>query len=525
MDVTVDRVRARYKTAPGSDTGRRLDDLLRHALGAPLERALEAAGIRDDVLVCVDRLHVPVRLDLEGGDAPATAAWTGAVAHALREAVEEGRAVVYPSRAAALADLARRVMAGDPTRRWAWERLGLWPAGPSRLDGREPGVTVARALALEPRLLPAQLDALARVGGGALLRDLVEQLPPATWSVLADGAGEAFGLRSLAAGGTDLDGEGPALGDGGSPAPEPGAPPAGERRHPDLSSAVLDAVRPLAPLPAATARALAVLALLAAAPGTAPAAAQARVAGVAAALSGEGGDPGAAGAARAGTRERAGPTDAPGPRPPEADRSREDAATTEAPETPGREARSEAEGDVDDDGRARGRTRAGGLLYLLHLVGELGLPDELPVTPGLEGLPLRWCLHALALRLAPVAPDDPAALAFCGLPPGSPPPAADGAGDPDPRAAAALEGAAERVRAALVSRVAWKGGPGPSVGDVVARDAVVAADPGWIDVRFSLDALGRDGVREVSLAVRRAGLDLDPGWLPWLGVVVRFAYV
>jgi hypothetical protein len=24
--------------------------------------------------------------------------------------------------------------------------------------------------------------------------------------------------------------------------------------------------------------------------------------------------------------------------------------------------------------------------------------------------------------------------------------------------------------------------------------------------------------------VRRAGLDLDPGWIPWLGAVVRFVY-
>ena len=33
------------------------------------------------------------------------------------------------------------------------------------------------------------------------------------------------------------------------------------------------------------------------------------------------------------------------------------------------------------------------------------------------------------------------------------------------------------------------------------------------------------GHRHVSLmALRRLGLDLDPGWLPWLGCIVRFAY-
>jgi hypothetical protein len=44
----------------------------------------------------------------------------------------------------------------------------------------------------------------------------------------------------------------------------------------------------------------------------------------------------------------------------------------------------------------------------------------------------------------------------------------------------------------------------------------VVADPGWIEIRLDL--------REVATDVRRVGLDLDPGWLPWLGVVMRFAY-
>jgi len=45
---------------------------------------------------------------------------------------------------------------------------------------------------------------------------------------------------------------------------------------------------------------------------------------------------------------------------------------------------------------------------------------------------------------------------------------------------------------------------------------VVEAAPGWIDVLLDLD--------ELSVEVRRAGLDLDPGYLPWLGCVVRFRY-
>ena len=41
-------------------------------------------------------------------------------------------------------------------------------------------------------------------------------------------------------------------------------------------------------------------------------------------------------------------------------------------------------------------------------------------------------------------------------------------------------------------------------------------------------ALGRLGVaakqRLPDVAVRRAGLDTDPGWVPWLGTVVMFRY-
>ena len=51
---------------------------------------------------------------------------------------------------------------------------------------------------------------------------------------------------------------------------------------------------------------------------------------------------------------------------------------------------------------------------------------------------------------------------------------------------------------------------------VCRRTAQIATDPGWIEVRFSL--------ADVSTEIRLAGLDLDPNYVPWLGVVVRFAY-
>jgi hypothetical protein len=48
------------------------------------------------------------------------------------------------------------------------------------------------------------------------------------------------------------------------------------------------------------------------------------------------------------------------------------------------------------------------------------------------------------------------------------------------------------------------------------RRAEVQSDPGWIELHFSLEDVRSD--------LRVAGLDLDPGWVPWLGVVIRFVY-
>lgn len=52
--------------------------------------------------------------------------------------------------------------------------------------------------------------------------------------------------------------------------------------------------------------------------------------------------------------------------------------------------------------------------------------------------------------------------------------------------------------------------------NLFAIQARVEIDACHVDVRYASDA--------VRLDVRRVGLDLDPGWLPWLGKVVKFHY-
>ncbi|WP_206188723.1 hypothetical protein, partial [Streptomyces kanamyceticus] len=65
-------------------------------------------------------------------------------------------------------------------------------------------------------------------------------------------------------------------------------------------------------------------------------------------------------------------------------------------------------------------------------------------------------------------------------------------------------GQPEREKAAVVRGLA-------------ARRGTVFLSPGWIEVVLALD--------EVDVGVRVAGLDLDPGWIPWLGRVICFRYV
>jgi hypothetical protein len=55
-----------------------------------------------------------------------------------------------------------------------------------------------------------------------------------------------------------------------------------------------------------------------------------------------------------------------------------------------------------------------------------------------------------------------------------------------------------------------------SVRDIILRDATLSLSATDLDVIFPLDA--------VDIRIRRAGLDIDPGWVPWFGRVVRFHY-
>ncbi|MCV2218478.1 hypothetical protein [Thauera sp. Sel9] len=149
-------------------------------------------------------------------------------------------------------------------------------------------------------------------------------------------------------------------------------------------------------------------------------------------------------------------------------------------------------------------SRSGGLFFLLNVPD---LPALRAWRAALAESRAGWReLVRLASRID--IPIDPPLADFladaCGLDPGSDPLAALAALGPG-HDADTVDAAARRFHgdAALAALR-------------IERPARVRASASRVDLHLRL--------ADASLDVRRAGLDIDPGWLPWLGCVVRFHY-
>jgi hypothetical protein len=479
--LRIRRFDTRYRM-PASILGQRdrLDRVLRHVLDDGADRALERIGVDPTEAICLRRLDVPLRLRLAASDAALVATWSVGLAQAIEHALRAGSGDVvrYGSRARALLDLVVSSARGSFERRWAWRQLGLWE------DGRSVGDAVVSALLREPTTIVSVLVEAARAD---VLASLVGLLPAAGWSMLAEVATAAAG-RTVAL-------EAP-------PESAPTAPTSDPLVARVLAGSVLVAEWRRAQLWTAPGDVHCAVALLAAVEveplvvRRPEALARAAIASVATELGAQGpfGSP-------TGEARRTSATE------------RSAAGTSDAP--PARDG-DLVVGGLHPRARCRARTRYGGLLYLLHLVDELALADRLAVDARLEARSLRWVLHRLALGLVRAEADDPAVLAFSGLTPADPSPSL---GEPEPSAAETLA-LAEYGETIVAQLRAWLVRPDEPVAtllrSVAWRDAEIVADMGWIDVRLSLD--------DVTTEIRRAALDLDLGWIPWLGVVVRFVY-
>jgi len=565
--------RCRLPAGAGAGLRARLAAVRADLLGGALEAALERAGIGPDEDVCVRRLHVPVTLRglarATRGDADLAADWAAALATAMVGSLELGGADVarYATRMQAWADCAAGVARGDLGRAWAWRRLGLW-RGDDDLSPSEAAAELAQGLVCAPETVVPVLSSLARRG---LLTAMARRLDAAAWMLLAAAALDAHGAsRELLEPAVAADMQTPSV---PTRVPAVAPPPARRPRAatdadpsvaPPAALARLAAGSPLLALSAAagpdTAWPIAVLMLLAADPGLGhrPAAqARRQLEPLAAALHALG-RPGARATDRAdasGATESAPPalvqrpvdgakqpreleraTDTPAEpsrrtfdqRRPAPERDQADATGESTPDRGSNDVRAPYDSEprapakpesLEDPAgpalRAYGRTASGGLLLLLNLVEPAGLLSAEAVLPAERTL--RWTLHQLAQTLAPVSADDPAALAFAGLGPGSRPPS-DGLPPPDEADSAAIAGLRARLVVLLQSVLAvGSEHPEALLARVCRRPAEIIADPGWIEVRFPMERL--------STEIRRCGLDLNPDWLPWLGAVVRFRYV
>lgn len=191
----VTRLRARYRIPGGDPAVRaRLDAALREMLDGALETALARAGVRAHDEVCIRHVDARLRLGLSASDPEPAAAWSAALAGAIRQTLDAGGegVVRYGSRAQALADLLASVARGRYGRAWAWRQLGLWDAGDSP-SAAAAADEAARALIANPELAVAALAAAARAGA---LLPLAARIRPETWAGIARAALGAAGVPS-----------------------------------------------------------------------------------------------------------------------------------------------------------------------------------------------------------------------------------------------------------------------------------------------------------------------------------------
>jgi hypothetical protein len=146
-------------------------------------------------------------------------------------------------------------------------------------------------------------------------------------------------------------------------------------------------------------------------------------------------------------------------------------------------------------------TAAGGLLFLIRPLARLGLPRWIAAAPDRAGFAAALLLHVA--RGAGVDADDPI-FAILAPDPGDP-------------------GAADRgrYRDLVTWRLALAGWSRRRLerplAAIVRRPGRIVATPTHIDLLFPL--------RDADHHLRASGLDVDPGWVPWLGRVVQFHYL
>ncbi|HYN56442.1 MAG TPA: hypothetical protein VES03_04500 [Motilibacterales bacterium] len=557
-DLIVDRLHVRA-AVNGPDDEARVRALLADLTGRRLEEELASSALPPGEWA-VRRLDTSLTLDHVAGDAALGRRWAREVTLALTTALAAGRPEVvhYARPTDAVADVIAGLAVGDHRREWAWRAVGaLTTADPD--PAVDPAGAALAALERDHGSVVHVLSAAVRVAG-----------LPAVHRLLTAPGWQRAAAAALAASGQSarrwLQGEPPAGDSGGTADGDAGGDPAPIVAGIVARSVFAEAWRRsrLRPSPA-TARAWALLAavevepvllrrpiaeqVLAALPGavdrTAVTAAvtaavdprpiDAPVVDViersAVDLGGvERATPSAVppaialesapetGTSTGGSSDVSGPSDAPVEEPRPAD-------LAHLPPGPRRSEHDQPpavpfpESDPVGEGGGQGlATVWGGLVHLFATAAAAGLPDEAFADEELAGRPASWILFHLVHAMTGNAPDalaDPATRAVAGLPPQAPAPA------PEPNAGqrvqiARLADRWARVTAERLGPVGQADSPRAVVTRLARRSGTVHHSPGWIEFELRMS--------DVELDVRRAGLDLDPGYVAWLGAVVVIRY-
>lgn len=444
--------------------------------------ALVAGMIGEEEWLLIRRLPLSMRWRADSSDSDVGQQWDTALRHAMeQELAKPGNPNVirYTSRRTALADLLYRSALGERTRQWAWQRIGLIARDNiSPAEALEIGVTL---LLRETELIWPVLHRLVIAEPDtAALTAILRAIPGKDWQRLFSASPQTAGYARLIAA--------PAV---TSAISEEHSWATGEPTLPGTGAArtLLNwaaARRYFAALHADTLTVL-IAALAWPAKGTGERALQARLSVVQASLDTALGrhkkipDHGDAQIPHAPAEADLSATHKPAP------------AVRDSDDLPPLPALPEQTEWL--------LTHWAGALFWLGRLSASGILEQIDTQH--ETVPMQ--LRAIATALG-VAADDAALRAFCG---GEVPQS-----ELSPACIA-------RATALIAEWSAWLDKaapelPQPRLTAVCQRGGRLRYEAGWIELHLPLDS--------VNTAIRRLGLDLDPGWLPWLGCVLRICY-
>jgi hypothetical protein len=493
--LVIDRLHARYE---GVDpvSAELLDGVLADVVHEHLDAEMFAAdlggtSIRSAWAVCIAAINFEFAFRPGATRRALASAWAQGIIEAIARALEAAEhgdrdpgVVVYRSEGDGLVDVLRGVAVRDHERGWAWRQAELIPRGVTRPTGTD----IATMLVARPNLVPGVLRAASACAAVVL--------DPTGWILVARAV-----ARSAAAPAPNRFDEWYGARPGGGTFDTLRADDSRTSYALEDGQADLAGVAAFVPQSAWVAAdaydrlALSVLALLALRPH--------RARDLAAVLE-------VADAAGTGSRsidERAPQVDQRTAVYPPAVIGRGEPAPTRGdwadevePPTPIPHAETSTESDTLVSQWA-------GVWFLLRPIVELELVDQMAAAEP----DVRRTLAAVVEGVTGVGLDDPAVALLCGSL------EFEDTGKEVRQHDDVIHEYANLLRAWLAdhAEVGVPGGLDPQ--NLWRRGATMVLAPGTIEVSFSLD--------DVDLRVRRAGLDLDPGFVWWLGSVVRFHYL